>query len=58
MVNSIAIEDPDEAAEEAACVGTDPALEVPSSDEEADDADRADFATYQIREPTLTRRQK
>jgi hypothetical protein len=58
MVNSMAVEDQDEGSVEQPKVGTDPTLEVPSSDDEANEEDRADFLKYQVKEPTLRRKQK
>lgn len=63
MVNLIAVEDPDVAAEEPTKVGTDPGLEVPSSDEDEEGEDcqeevAAGILRYEIKEKTLTRKQK
>ena len=58
MVNSIAIEDPDEGAEEAVKVSTDPNLEVYSSDEETSEEEVQEFVRYQIKERSLKRKQK
>ena len=57
-VHHVAVEDHAEEESAATKVGTDPHLEIPSSDEEGDDEIRADFEKHRIIEPTLTYKQK